>query len=116
MCKSDKGKIVLVEAATWGPELFLFAMQLSLLQNHSSLYGKHGMKKITSWALCCGKLIQDFEEAGGEMRHFIRRLILGKAMAHGEEALHGVKVMTLEPSSSGCSSQTVPRWRNQRRK
>lgn len=74
------------------------------------------MKKRTSWALCCGKLIQDFEEAGGEIRHFIRRLILGKAMLHGEEALHGVKVMTLEPSSSGSSYWTVPHWRSHRRK
>lgn len=116
MCKSDKGKIVPVEAAMWGPELFLFAMRRSLLQNHSSLYGKHRMKKRTSWALCCGKLIQDFEEAGGEIRHFIRRLILGKAMARGEEALHSFKVMTLEPSSSGSSSWTVPHWRCHRRK
>lgn len=37
MCKSDKGKIVPVEAAMWGPELFLFAKQSYLLQNTTAV-------------------------------------------------------------------------------
>lgn len=68
MCKSDKGKIVPVEAAMWGPELFLFAMQRYLLQNHSSPSMENTVwkKKKPSWDLCCGKLIQDFEETGAK--------------------------------------------------